>query len=156
MSQAVTSPARSPVLSRLPLLAVAAALALTIGLAAMGPALGNRSAPPAGAAVAQRTLHFEDRADGAVIVREDAGQVAVFEGEQGFLRGILRSFARSRRLDGLDATAPFRLVAWDDGRLTLTDSATGQRVDLEAFGPTNFAVFERLLPAVPVRKEATQ
>lgn len=143
------------VFPRLPLLAVGAVIAGAIGLAAMGPAAGGRSAPPAGAVVAERTLRFEDRADGAVVVREgmrpDAGEVAVFEGEQGFLRGALRGLARLRKMDGLDGTAPFRLVAWADGRLTLTDAATGQRIDLEAFGPTNAAVFARLLPNVAVR-----
>lgn len=139
------------VFPRLPLLAVGAVIAGAIGLAALGPAAGGRSAPPSGAVVAERTLRFEDRADGAVVVREGADEVAVFEGEQGFLRGALRGLARLRKMDGLDGTAPFRLAAWADGRLTLTDSATGERIELEAFGTTNAAVFARLLPSVGAR-----
>lgn len=130
---------------RLPMIAVFAAVAGALGLAAMGPAAGGRSAPPSGAVLAERTLRFEDRADGAVIVREGPAQVAVFQGEQGFLRGALRGLARMRKMDGLDDAAPFRLVAWANGRLTLTDQATGQRIDLEAFGPTNAGVFAQLL-----------
>jgi hypothetical protein len=40
---------------------------------------------------------------------------------------------------------PFELAARADGRLTLTDPATGARIDLESFGPTNAGVFARLL-----------
>ena len=70
----------------------------------------------------------------------------MFEGEQGFIRGILRSMARQRRGEGLSAAQPFHLVAWADGRITLDDPATGERIELEAFGPTNAAVFATLLP----------
>jgi len=34
-------------------------------------------------------------------------------------------------------------VARTDGRITLMDPATGQRIDLESFGPTNTAEFAR-------------
>ncbi|MBC7781542.1 MAG: photosynthetic complex assembly protein PuhC, partial [Proteobacteria bacterium] len=39
------------------------------------------------------------------------------------------------------------LIGRADGRLTLADPATGQRIDLESFGPTNAAVFARLIVA---------
>ena len=39
------------------------------------------------------------------------------------------------------------LTARADGRLTLVDPATSERVDLESFGPTNAAVFAQLLAA---------
>ena len=48
---------------------------------------------------------------------------------------------------GLGAEQPFQLIGRTDGRLTLADPATGQRVDLESFGPTNVAVFARFLAA---------
>jgi putative photosynthetic complex assembly protein len=66
-------------------------------------------------------------------------------GEQGFLRGALRSLVRERRRRGGDASAPFTLIGRADGRLTLADATTGQRIDLESFGPTNAAVFARWL-----------
>ena len=62
-------------------------------------------------------------------------------GEQGFLRGVLRSLMRERRRSGLDLRAPLALLARPDGRLTLSDPSTGQRIDLESFGPSNLAVF---------------
>ena len=136
-----------PVFPRLPLLAVAAVLAIAIGAAAIGPSAGGgRADPPPSRMLAERTLSFQDRADGAVIAHEGATEVAVFEGEQGFLRGTLRGMARIRRGRDVSPEVPFHIAAWADGRLTLDDPATGQRIDLEAFGPTNAAVFARLLP----------
>jgi len=38
-----------------------------------------------------------------------------------------------------------RLVAYDNGRLTLHDDRTGWSVELHAFGDANKAAFERLL-----------
>ena len=97
----------------------------------------------------QRALHFEDTPDGAVLARDaDSGQpIARFEGEQGFLRGTLRALTRERSRRGLGPQAPLRLVAQGDGRLTLLDPSTGERIGLEAFGPSNFAVFSQLQPA---------
>ena len=88
----------------------------------------------------------------------DAGSKTPFEiveGENGFLRGTLRGLARSRRMAGLDNSIPFHLAAWPDGRLTLDDAATGNRIELEAFGHTNEAVFAHMLPGLPVPAAST-
>jgi hypothetical protein len=37
------------------------------------------------------------------------------------------------------------LIARPDGRLTLVDPVTDQRIDLESFGPTNAGKFATLL-----------
>ena len=66
-------------------------------------------------------------------------------GEQGFLRGALRALARERRMREVGALPPFELAARADGRLTLADTATGARIDLESFGPDQCRVFARLL-----------
>ena len=76
----------------------------------------------------------------------------VMQGEQGFLRGTLRGMARERRRSGIDDSTPLSLLARADGRLTLVDPATGRRIDLESFGPTNAAVFARWI-APPTAKE---
>jgi len=105
------------------------------------------------AVVAQRALHFEDQADGSVRVLDarpgQAPQLlqVIDAGAGGFLRGALRALVRQRRAAGLGAEAPFVLTARADGRLTLVDPATNERVDLESFGPTNAAVFAKLLAA---------
>jgi putative photosynthetic complex assembly protein len=94
----------------------------------------------------QRALHFEDRPDGSVAVLDGGTRLEVsrLQGEQGFARGALRMLAHARLRHGLSPEQPFLLTGHANGRLTLSDPATRQRIDLESFGPTNAAVFARL------------
>lgn len=94
----------------------------------------------------QRDLQFRDLPNGDVLVLDaSTGQpVAQFSGEQGFLRSTLRALARARQQASLGREAPFLLIGRTDGRLTLQDPSTGQRIDLESFGPSNAAVFASL------------
>jgi putative photosynthetic complex assembly protein len=133
-----------------PLLAGMAALALAslVAVAAVrwsGQPIQTPDAP----AAASRLLRFEDRPDGgiAVIDAKSGHEVERVQGEAGFVRGALRALARERRLQSVGREAAFELVGRADGRLTLVDPATGARIDLEAFGPTNAAAFARLLTA---------
>ncbi len=139
--------ANPPVFPRLPLFAVFAALTITVIGAFVGRVTHASVTIPGTTLVAERDLRFLDREDGAVVVQspKDGHEVAVYTGEQGFLRGTLRGFARTRHLDGLGPEQPFQLSRWSDGRLTIDDKATGQHVELMAFGPTNVAVFAPLL-----------
>ena len=137
-----------PVFPRLPLFGLFATMALAVTAAAAGAMTHVARPEQSGQVVAASDLRFEDRSDGAVLaVTPDGRTVQVFEGEQGFLRGVLRGFARSRHLDNLSPVAPFRLTRWSDGRLTLDDPADGRHVELIAFGPTNAGVFAKLLDA---------
>jgi len=134
-----------------PLLAVGALLlAVLIGVAAVRLS-GTDIRTPDAPAVAQRSLRFEDRPDGSVAVLDarNGQQIESIHGEAGFLRGALRAMARERRKQGLGAEPAFELVARADGRLTLLDPSTGERIDLESFGPTNAAAFARLLTVPP-------
>ena len=129
------------------LMAMAAlVLATLVGVSAVRLSGINIRAPDA-AALAQRSLRFEDRADGSVAVIDAASgqEIERVQGEAGFLRGALRALARERRLQGLGSAAPFELIRRTDDRLTLLDPATAARIDLESFGPTNAATFARLL-----------
>lgn len=141
---------RMNLLASLPMVVVGGMVAI-----ALGAALGGISSPHAPQAtpdhaVASRDLRFEDRADGAVLIFDAAATTPfkVVEGQAGFLRGTLRGLARTRRSEGLDNTQSFHLAAWPDGRLTLDDPATGRRIELEAFGSLNEAVFAHLLPGL--------
>ena len=134
-----------------PIIAGAALIGATlIAVAAVrlsGIDVSSRSQAPV---VAERRLQFEDLPDGGIAVRDaDAAPGTVLRvvppGADGFLRGTLRALVRQRRLAEVGPQAPFRLSAHSDGRLTLDDPATGERIDLEAFGPTNAAVFAQLL-----------
>jgi putative photosynthetic complex assembly protein len=94
-------------------------------------------------------LRFEDRQDGsiAVIDYKTGKQIESVQGEAGFVRGTLRGLAQERMRRGLDSGPPFELIYRTDGRLTLTDTATGRMVDLESFGPTNAGTFFKLFNA---------
>ena len=95
-------------------------------------------------------LRFEDRPDGsiAIIDYKTGKQIDAVQGEAGFVRGTLRGLAQERKRRGLDSGPPFELIYRTDGRLTLSDTATGRMVDLESFGPTNARSFYRLLDPV--------
>ena len=138
--------------------AIAAAVAGLIGftliavLVARLTAADETDASPLHA-VESRSLVFEDMPDGSVLVLEavNGRQVDLLEpGSGGFVRGVLRSLDRNRKLRGIPAGQAYELVRWDDGRLSLLDSSGDARIDLEAFGPTNIQSFARLLrPASP-------
>ncbi len=65
--------------------------------------------------------------------------------EGGFLRGSLRGIDRDRKMRGIALEQPWRLFLWEDGALTLSDTVTGQRINLNGFGSTNAAAFAALL-----------
>jgi len=96
---------------------------------------------------AERSLRFEDRPDGSIAVIDGRTGAAVtsVQGEQGFLRGALRALARERKARGLGGEQPFELIARPDGRLTLVDPVTEQRIDLGSFGPTHAGTFAALM-----------
>jgi len=98
--------------------------------------------------VESRTLYFEDGEDGAVIVREGDEIIEVLaSGDGQFVRGVLRAMARQRRLSSGGPEEPFTLVHWADGRVSIEDPVSGERVVLNAFGSENLQAFARLLDA---------
>ena len=103
-------------------------------------------------AVAQIDLFFQDSDDGSVVV-VDAGDGAVVDvlepGSNGFLRSTVRSLVRARRAADIGRELPFSIRQTDTGRLLLHDPATGQVIDLRAFGPTNAGAFARFLAYRP-------
>ncbi|MBV9655775.1 MAG: hypothetical protein JOZ42_14565 [Acetobacteraceae bacterium] len=151
-----------PAFPRPPLLLAGGLIAFALLAATIGRLSGMGADRPVSTPISERTLRFEDRADGAVLVydaggdpaRRDAEPAVVLTGQNGFLRGTLRGFARTRHADGIGDAAPFELTAWADGRLTLDDPATGRRAELEAFGPTQVAVFAQFLPPPQTRSAA--
>ena len=112
---------------------------------------GNGPDQRAAAVTVQRSLSFQDQRDGSVLVTDGktGEKLTALYGEQGFVRGALRALSRERHARGIGSAPPFELVAHVDGRITLVDPSTGQRVDLESFGPTNTAEFARFFAMQP-------
>ena len=100
-------------------------------------------------------LRFEDRDDGAVLVRDaETGRsiYVVAPGTNGFIRATMRGLTRERMRAGVGAEPPFLLTHWTDGTITLEDKTTGRKIGLDAFGPTNaqaFAQFFTTRSALP-------
>ncbi len=129
------------------LFAFAGMLAAVTCVAALEHFSSSQTEVPVSAPAARRLLRFNDMPDGGVAVTDaQTGQlVTKITGQAGFFRVILRGFAQRRQFESLPKEPPFSLTRWADGRLTLDDPLTRRHVELEAFGPTNEAVFATLL-----------
>jgi putative photosynthetic complex assembly protein len=141
---------------RLPLIGAGLLVVFVIASVAVTRLTGvGGSHAPASQAQVVRDLRFEDRPNGAVAVFDVGNNAEVAElaqGEDGFVRGVLRSFARERRANEAAVTTakdgpPFRLSLSADGQLTIQDMATGRVLALNAFGETNSGAFAALLGA---------
>jgi putative photosynthetic complex assembly protein len=122
-------------------------LTFVVAIAASQFGIG-KSVDAYGSPVAQRALSFSDAPDGGIIVRDDVtGAVALTlpKGTNGFLRGALRGLAGRRRAAALPREGAFMLTAWEDGRITIDDPLTGERVSVSSFGPTQVRSFVALL-----------
>jgi putative photosynthetic complex assembly protein len=133
-----------------PILRVAVAMiVLVFTMAILATRFGiGKSADVYANVVAQRSLVFEDAADGGILVKDgETGEVALTlpSGTNGFLRGALRAMADRRRIGEKPYDAPFVLSAWQDGRVTIEDPQTGQRIAVSSFGPTQVKSFVSLL-----------
>jgi putative photosynthetic complex assembly protein len=133
-----------------PVLYAAGALVCASLIAAIAGRMAHVTTVPQGVPVlAVRHLQFTDRADKGVDVI-DADRHTIIRtvtGQAGFLRGTMRGLASARIRAGLDLSTPFTLTAYKDNRLTLDDPTDKRHVELEAFGPSNEAVFADLLRA---------
>ncbi len=133
-----------------PALRVAVAMViLTLTVATLASQFGIfKSADVYENPVAQRPLMFEDAPDGGILVRDgETGATALSlpPGTNGFLRGALRAMADRRRKAGKSHDAPFVLTAWGDGRVTIEDPQTDERIAVSSFGPTQVRSFVALL-----------
>jgi putative photosynthetic complex assembly protein len=138
--------AAHPIMSQKPFVAIAAALGFIMALIAVSRLSGfePESSLPTQAAEATLRLKFEDAAGGVVLVRDAAtGKVIEDYGiaEGVFVRATLRALVNQRRKEGTTTQGDFRLERHNGHQLYLIDEATGRALALNAFGPSNAAVF---------------
>lgn len=91
-------------------------------------------------------LTFDDSPDGGIVVRSAEGEMVLPAEYNGFVRGVLRALARERRKVDAGPERPFLLSRDAAGAFYLGDPATGERIDLRAFGTENARAFLTLLP----------
>ena len=104
--------------------------------------------PQPAAAVSSTDLLFVDGPAGQIVVLEaiTGEELARYSsGDGGFLRGILRSLVRERRVRDLEPGGAFHLALLDNGSLVISDPETGYWMALEAFGIDNRRAFAELL-----------
>jgi putative photosynthetic complex assembly protein len=144
---------------RIPRFVLRAAMALVL-FAFAAVAIGRYTdtgltlTPPA-APVEARELRFETQADTSVVISDvqTGRMVALLKPDgDGFIRGVLRGLARGAALERIDERNVYVVTRWDDGRLSISDPATGARFDLNSFGRTNLDAVARLLKS----REGTQ
>lgn len=132
-------------------------LALSFGMALLALVLvaGARMAGyspeqtlPGATVVDSRLLRFEQLADGRVTVIDGETGKAITStapGAEGFLKGALRGLSRIRLSDEASSGAAYRLEQLANGQLLLIDTASGVKLDLNAYGRGNAAVFAEFL-----------
>lgn len=134
-------------LPRAPLIGAAMLVVGSLALAVAGRStdLGRTSSPP-GTEVAAYEVRLIDRDDGALAAYlADGTPLAVLDDRAaGFPRGVIRGFARGRKLVNAAPDAPYRLIRYTDGRLIVEDTTTHERIDVDVFGPSNAATFASL------------
>jgi len=95
-------------------------------------------------------VRFEDRAqEGLAVFDASTGhELLTFDaGTDGFVRGVVRSFTRERKLESIGREPNFVLSRWDNGRMAIEDPAINRVVELNGFGRDNAAIFARVLAA---------
>ncbi len=103
---------------------------------------------PTSPSISSAQLLFIDGHKGRIDVLEAQTHtpLVAFESGQGsFLRGILRSLVRERRVRDIDPGGAFQLALLENGSLVISDPETGYWMALEAFGVDNRRVFAEIL-----------
>ena len=111
-------------------------------------AVTQQDAIDRGEPVAQRTITLHQVRAGEISVHdsETGNLIARFDGNKGgFVRGAMPALKRLRMVKRLPADAPYLLVRWQSGGVTLEDTAVGKRFYLHAFGKASAGVFANLL-----------
>ncbi|MBK1665989.1 phosphonate-binding protein [Rhodospirillum rubrum] len=124
-------------------LAALALVLLTLGLIGFSRLTDvGHSTLPVATAEGSAWISFQPRENGdvAVVERDSASEIAILvNGDNNFAAGMLRGLARQRGRIGVAATDPYELTRWSDGRLTMTDPATGHIIVANAFGSKSAA-----------------
>jgi putative photosynthetic complex assembly protein len=90
-----------------------------------------------------QTMTIEGRGNHVRIV-EDTGRV-LLDGNGGFISVVLDGLERARHVARVEDNPPVTITQYENGRVSLTDPATGWQVELSSFGPGNVGTFRQML-----------
>ncbi|WP_242467333.1 photosynthetic complex assembly protein PuhC [Thiocapsa imhoffii] len=131
------------------LIALAALIAFTVLAVGIARLSGfDPSQEPRSPATVMRDVRFVDADNGFLQVYDfDTGELieAIEPNEDGFLRGLLRTLLRERRLHQTDLDGPYRVSLRENGHFTIEDLSTDFYVDLRPFGRDNEAAIGRFV-----------
>lgn len=126
------------------LIAAGVLIAGSFLLAFLGRQTGiGRTDTPVAPIVAAYELRMLPQGNGTIgVYLTDGTPIRLLPIEQaGFVSGVLRGFSRGRSLAKVPNDVPYALIRHADGQLVLQDTATGERVLIDVFGPTNAKTF---------------
>jgi putative photosynthetic complex assembly protein len=146
MAQAQTAPGGDKIPAGLVRMMAALALAtlgiVTFAVVSERPRVGVPHAAPV---VQERRMVLLEGQHNAVTALDEEGRQIVALDNGGFISVVLNGLNHERRKQGAAMDSVVTLTRYANGRLTLSDSATGWSAELQAFGAGNMAAFERLL-----------
>ncbi len=125
-----------------------ALLALVLVAGARLSGVSPEQTLPGATVVESRLLRFVQGSDGGVtVIDANTGEAisATAPGAEGFLKGALRGLNRMRMTEETANSMPYRLEQMANGQLLLIDTGSGVRLDLNAYGRGNAAVFADFL-----------
>lgn len=138
-----------PAFPRLPLFGAFALLAFSVVAIIFGQTTGIGTVRvDHGDPVAIRDIVIAKQADETVtVIDANTGEmIRRFAAEEGgFVRGSLPAFNRMREVAGEPVDAPFRLIRWQNGAVSISDTTNGRRIFLNAFGPDHAAQYDSFL-----------
>ena len=102
--------------------------------------------PKISAVTAERQLVIKTGGAKAVTLYDADGTFLTHLDHGGFVTVIGNGLDRARTVARVGQDMPVTLARHENGRLTITDPATGWSVELTAFGSDNEAAFAALLP----------
>ena len=131
---------------RLPLFTAVALIGFVLALTLFGRLTDIGTVRvPLGEPVAVRDITILSSTNHAAIVDTRSRQTIAEVNHEGFVFGVIRGLERTRMTRSISADQPYRLIKWQNGWISLSDTVTGERIYLNAFGPDNAADFEQFL-----------
>ena len=101
--------------------------------------------PVASPIVFDRTLTLTGDGNAVVVVDEVDGRTILDTPQGGFVAVVIDGLERARFVASVQGNPPVTLTQYENGRLQLTDPASGWTTELNSFGPGNLAVWHDLL-----------